>query len=279
MCSRGPLAASATDLTLAYRIMSQPDPSCPINSRFGVSKPPAPGSKRVIGIYRDWWKQANDPRILDICDKAIDHFTNKLGYEVVDISIPFVPEARLALSVMCVAEMTEKARRRTPNPADWLTIVGSANRLLLSVGAQTPAADYLKTNAMRELLMRHLSHLFQEYPGLMIVTPTTPLAGWPRSPSDESWGMSDTNKTIQNMMFIFLSNMTGTPAVTVPVGYVDPEQGEGKLPVGLMAVGEWGAEEQLLHWARESQEYLEGTYEGGRIRPKTWLDVLGEAQK
>ena len=278
MAVRGPLAASATDLTIAYRLMAQPNPDCPIQSHFGTSKLPDPGAKRVMGIYRDWWAEA-DPRVAEICDKAIEHFASNHGYEVIDISIPFIAESRMAHSMLCVAEMWERARRKTPNPADWLSLVGPANKLLLSVGKQTNAGDYLKCNALREVMMRHLAHLFQKHPGLLIMTPTTPLNGWPRTAGDESYGLSDTNRTVRNMMYIYLSNLVGTPSVSAPVGYAEPAQGEGRMPVGLMAMGEWGAEEQLLAWAREAEEYLHETYEGGRRRPETWFDVLGEAQK
>lgn len=277
-CVTGPVAATASDLTIAYRLMAQPDPECPAGRLFAVSNPPAAGEKRYLGIYRDWWAGA-DPRVQEVCEKAINHMSAKYGYEIVDISIPFIPEGRSAHSLICVAEMSEMARKRTPNPADWLSLVGSANKLLMSVATQTPSADYIKANSLRELLMQHVAFLFQKYPNLLIVTPTTPIIGWPKAPGDEAYGASNTNVAHQNMMYVFLANMTGTPSVSVPAGYVDPDQGEGRLPVGMLATGEWGAEELLLKWAREAEEYLHEEVEGRRRRPETWFDVLGEAQK
>ena len=272
MCITGPIAANVADLTIAYRVMSQPNPDCRVQGRFGLSIPPPPDQKKVIGIYRDWWKQA-DPRVQEGCNRAVEYLTSKCGYELVDITIPYIPEAQIAHSVMCITEMAESARRRTPNPADWLSLVSSANKVLMTVGARTPAADLLKYSALRELIMRHLAFLFQMYPGLLILTPTTPLVGWPVVPGDEAYGMSDTNTTVRNMLYIFLANLTGTPSLSAPVGYVDPDQGEGKLPVGLMATGEWGSEEQLLAWAGEVEEYLHNATESGRRRPSEWLDV------
>lgn len=269
MCVTTPLAASVSDLTIAYRVMSQPNPDCPVQGRFALSIPPMPSAKKVMGIYRAWWNEA-DSRVAEVCEKAVDYFANKCGYDIVDISIPYVPEAQLAHSAICITEMAEDARRRAP---DWLSLVGAANRVVLSVGAQTPASDYLRYNGLRELIMRHLAFLFKEHPGLLIMTPTTPMAGWPAVPGDEKYGMSDTNKTIRNMRYVFLANMTGTPALSAPVGYVDPDKGEGKLPVGLMATAEWGAEEQLLTWAHEAEDYLHNGVEGGRQRPSEWLDV------
>lgn len=273
MCVTSPLAATVSDLTIAYRVMAQPNPECPVQGKFALSVPPAPGARKVLGIYRDWWNQA-DARVREVCEKAVDHLANKCGYEIIDISIPYVPEAQLAHSVICITEMSEQARRRTPNPADWLSLVGPANKVVMSVGTRTPAADFLKYNSLRELVMRHLAFLFQKHPGLLVMTPTTPMPGWPIVPGDTTYGMSDTNKTVRNMLYIFLANMTGTPALSAPVGYLDPEQGEGQIPVGLMATGEWGSEEQLLAWAGEAEEYLHETRDGGRHRPKEWLDVM-----
>ncbi|KAH8734769.1 amidase signature domain-containing protein [Ilyonectria robusta] len=275
MCVTSPLAATVADLTIAYRIMSQPNPECPVQSRFALSIPPEPSAKKVMGIYRDWWNQA-DPRITEVCEKAVDYFANKCGYDIVDISIPYIQETQLAHSAICVTEMAEAARQRTP---DWLSLVGSANKVIMSVATKTPAADFLQYNALRELIMRHLAFLFQKHPGLLIMTPTSPMPGWPIVPGDEKYGMSDTNKTVRNMLYVFMANVTGTPALSAPVGYIDPVQGEGKLPVGLMATGEWGSEEQLLGWAREAEEYLHGGIEGGRRRPSDWLDVMGTVQK
>ncbi|KAK1247638.1 hypothetical protein MKX07_000526 [Trichoderma sp. CBMAI-0711] len=283
VCVTGPLAATAADLTIAYRVMAQPDASCPTQARFALSlppPPPAPSSAggRVMGVFRDWYNRA-DPPVRDLCDKALDYFASERGYQIVDISIPFLPEAQVAHAGLCIAEMAEKARRRTPdNAADHLSLVGSANKILLSVGAQVSAGDYLKINALRTVLMRHLAHLFQQHPGLLIMTPATPIVGWPRAAGDDAHGMSDANVTLRNMSYVFLANMAGNPSVSAPVGYVDPEQGEGKLPVSLLATGEWGSEEQLLAWAREAEEYLHEKYPEGRRRPEAWADVFALAR-
>ncbi|KAG5979753.1 hypothetical protein E4U55_004799 [Claviceps digitariae] len=273
MCVTGPIAANASDLTIAYRFMSQANPDDGIQAAFARSVPPQPSAPRVMGVYRDWWKVA-DPDVALHCNNALDYFAQQRGYQIVDISLPHLAEAQLAHGIICLAELSEAARRRTANPADWLSLVGPANRLLLSVATATPAADYLKFNAMRTLMMRHFAHLFQQHPGLLIMSPTTPLTGWPKHPSDQTHGLNDANTTFRNMMYIFLANLTGTPSVTVPVGYAPPSQGEGKIPIGLLATGEWGSEEQLLQFAGEAEEYLHTRYDEGRRRPDAWLDVM-----
>ncbi|KAI1084671.1 amidase signature enzyme [Whalleya microplaca] len=273
ICVTGPLAATADDLTIAYRVMTAPNPADATQYSLALSMPPSPTAKKRIGIYDAWFNRAS-PDVIAVTRRAIDYFATKLDYEVVDISIPYTQEAQYAHSAWALCEGLDHQLGRAPDKAKPFANLNYCNRLLLTTAARTTAADMVKYGQLRQLLMEHLAFLFQKHPGLLIVTPTAPEAGWKIHPGDQAYGFSDGNLTIRNMMYIWLANSTGCPAVSAPVGYVDPEQGEGKLPVGLMAMGEWGAEEQLLGWAKEAEGYLNGVWEGGRNRPKDWADVV-----
>jgi Asp-tRNA(Asn)/Glu-tRNA(Gln) amidotransferase A subunit family amidase len=271
ICVTGPLAATAADLTIAYRSMTAPNPQDPVQSSFAPSIPPSPTAKKTIGICQEWNARAS-PVVREATSKAIAYFSDNLGYEIVDIRIPYLREGQWAHSAWALSEGLDHLRSRLKDRA--FSTINHCNQILLSAGGCTAAVDMIKYAQMRALLMEHLAFLFKKHPGLLIVTPTVPEAGWKIDPSDEAYGFSDGNKTIRMMMFIWLANSTGCPAVTAPVGYAEPEQGEGKLPIGLMAMGEWGQEEQLLSWAAEAEEYLNGGLEGGRSRSKDWADVV-----
>ncbi|KAI1389097.1 amidase signature enzyme [Hypoxylon trugodes] len=273
ICVIGPLAATANDLAIAYRIMSAPNPEDPIQGSFALSVPPSPTAKKTIGIPREWFDQAS-PAVLDATRKAVSYFTDKLGYEVVDIEIPYLPEGQYGHSAWALTEGADHQRSRAADPDNPFAGLNYCNQLLMTGGFYTSGIDMIKYGQLRELHMQHLAYLWKKYPGLLIVTPTTPEAGWKIHPGDQAYGFSDGNLTFRNMMYIWLANSTGCPAVTAPVGYAEPEQGDGRLPIGLMAMGEWGAEEQLLGWAKEAEAYLNGVYEGGRYRPKGWADVV-----
>ncbi|KAI8960638.1 amidase signature enzyme [Daldinia sp. FL1419] len=273
ICVIGPLTATANDLAIAYRIMTAPNPDDPIQGSFALSVPPSPSDKKTIGIYGDWFDQAS-PDVLGITKKAIAYFTDKLGYEVVDISIPYIQEGQYAHSAWALTEGIDHHSSNAKDPTRPLAGLNNCNQLLMGVGSCTLGTDMIKYGQLRGLLMEHLAFLWKKYPGMLILTPTAPEAGWKIHPDDQAYGFSDGNVTIRNMMYIWLANSTGCPAVTAPVGYVDPESGEGKLPVGLMAMGEWGAEEQLLAWAKEAETYVNNTYEDGRFRPQEWADVF-----
>ncbi|SPO02356.1 related to amidase [Cephalotrichum gorgonifer] len=271
LCVTGPMAATVADLTAAYRTTAQPNPDCAVQGFLRPSQPPAPGAKKTLGIYPAWNARAA-PEVRALCDAAISHYKT-LGYSVVEITIPYLREAHLAHGALCITDMSAEHYRRAPTVHLAHAMLQPQTKVLVGIGSQTPAADYLAFNQLRELMMQHVAHLFAEHENLLIVTPTTPMAGWPKGAGDEEYGFTDANVTLQNMLYVVLANMTGCPAVTAPVGYVDPVQGLGKVPIGLMAMGEWGTEEALLAWAGEAEAYLAGL-EGGRIRPRAWVDVL-----
>ncbi|CAK7219026.1 hypothetical protein SCUCBS95973_003683 [Sporothrix curviconia] len=288
MCVQGPMAATVGDLKAAYRIVAQPNPDDPVTGKFAVSQVPAAtttttnsaSARRVLGIPREWVARS-DPVVREHFDKVVAHFRDTLGYEVVDIQIPLLSQGQAAHSPSCLIESLDKARdRAAPNRDDWGGMLNAQNRILLGIIQNASAVDLLKYNQLRTVLMRHMAHLYAEkHPGLLVVTPTTPMAGWKKMPGDDTYGFLDGNMTLHCMLYVWLANTTGCPSVTCPMGYAEPEQGEGRVPMGVLAMGEWGAEEQLLGWAAEVETYLHDTYPGGRIRPDKWVDVLARAKE
>ncbi|KAK4136831.1 amidase signature enzyme [Trichocladium antarcticum] len=274
----GPMAATAADLTIAYRHMAQPNPHDPAQNLHALSIPRSPSAPKPLGICREWVATAA-PDVLTVFDAAVAHLTTHLNYTLVPIQLPFLRQGQIAHAATTLAESASDALSRAADPARYLAPLNYPNRVLLAAGAQTPALDYLRYGQIRHVIMQHLAHLFAAHPGLVVLTPTTPLAGWPIHPGDQRYGCSDGNLSIRNMTFAWLANTSGCPAVSFPGGYVAPVQGEGVLPVGVMAMGEWGAEEQLLGVAGEVEGYLNEVYPGGRRRPEEWADVIGLARE
>jgi Asp-tRNA(Asn)/Glu-tRNA(Gln) amidotransferase A subunit family amidase len=273
MTVNGPIAATMSDLMATYRLFTKPNPADPICSAF--TNPPPPKTRK-IGYPRVWFSQS-DASVLEHCNNAVDYF-QKLGYELIDVEIPLLPEGQLAQAYSILTEMSFTAKQNPVPNSNYLTAINPAEKILLATGAQTSAYDYLLAQSLRNLLMQHLAFLYQQHPGLIILTPTTPMAGWPiNNPGDLTHGVSDANTSLRNMTYVWLANFCGNPAISVPVGYVDPVKGKGKIPIGLMAMGEWGAEEQLLQWGSEAETYLNDVY-GGRIRAENWEDVVKAAK-
>ena len=76
------------------------------------------------------------------------------------------------------------------------------------------------------------------------------------------------------MEYVWLANFCGLPAISMPVGYVNAVEGEGKVPVGLMGNGEWGSEDELIEFGFDGEGWVNGGLEGGRLRPGGWVDAL-----
>ena len=266
------MACNMSDLEYAYRVMATPDPYDTISSTFAPPVPASPLSdeKKVIGIYKPYFEVA-EPAVLDACNAAVRHYQSS-GYAVVDITLPYLPEGQLAHAITILGEITTDI-------TDF-TGLSSANKILLSIGKHTPVADFFLAQKMRHLLMQHLAFLFRKYPGLLIVTPTTPNAGWHISggAADLKNGVSDGNMSLKTMTYVWMANFMGCPSLTVPVGRVNPQEGEGKVPIGLMAMAEWGEEEQLLAWGRLAEEWAWQTGEERMGKPDNWVDVMNLAK-
>ncbi|KAK7739869.1 hypothetical protein SLS53_005462 [Cytospora paraplurivora] len=302
MCVIAPMASNAADLKVAYRVMAhQPDPADPVTSLFAPSRPPggprAAGAPRYVGVCRPWVGEST-PAVLALFDRALAHYTGALGYEAVDIDLPLLHEGRIAHGATCLAEGADAARDRVAAAADssragarqhWSDLLSPANQVTTAIGAQATANDYMKFAQVRAVIMSHLAHLYGRYPGLLVVSPVMPDVGYAVSPGDQARGFTDGNRTLRSMTYAWLANSSGCPAVTVPVGYArpaDPVAGAGAgdadegglLPVGMMAMGQWGEEERLLAWAAEGEAYIRGVYPGGRLKPEGWVDVIGLAR-
>lgn len=267
----GPFAANMVDLEIAYRVMAKPDTLDPDSKLFIAPQnaKSVPSRRKVLGIFRAWFNRA-DGSVKEACEKALEYLTSKLGYEIVDITIPLLPEAQIAhaMTILCeVASTVPSVANLTP-----------ANQILISCGSKTPGIDFLQAQKLRNLLMQHMSHLYEQHPSMIIVTGTTPNAGWHYHPSDLRHGCSDGNMQIRNMEYAYLANFVGCPAISVPVAYVDPAVGSGRVPIGMMGMGEWCSEDELIAFGYDCEKYLADAYAGGRAMPMNFVDVMELAE-
>lgn len=250
----GPMASSIDDLALAYRVMATPAPadqdhvsaSFPHPATTITSASPRPKNK-TIGIFSAWIDRA-EPPVRAAFDAALAHY-RKHGYTTVDISIPYLPEGQRA-HVLTIMSMIAAGI----DPRD-IARLAAPNKVLVSMGMwQITAQDFLAAQRLRNLLVTHLAHLFRKHPGLLILSPTTPIPGWRiETDSELSRGLSDGKSSVRNMEYVWLANFTGCPAISCPAGYT---RDQSKVPIGVMAMGEWGAEEDLIAFARDGEDIL-----------------------
>lgn len=277
------MASSIDDLTLAYRLMAAP-PSIEADSiASGFPNPLAElssdsGSK-IIGIFHPWIDRS-EPSVRKIFDQTIQHLQSVKGYKIIDIEIPYLPEGQQAHALTILAELAAGI------PSSDVTSLLPHTKVLISVsGSKSTGTDYIAAQKLRSLLMSHLSYLFNTHPGLLILTPTVPIPGCEIKGGDRdlSHGIMDAVTSTRSMEYVWLANFTGCPAISFPAGYID---GSG-IPVGVMAMGEWGCEEKLLRFVRDTTDTgllgVEGRLKTPVIEQKgredvAWVDVIGEAE-
>ncbi|KAK2743799.1 hypothetical protein FQN57_004736 [Myotisia sp. PD_48] len=245
----GPMAACLDDLALAYRIMAMPDPSNSESSGFPsplLNVPLVVPQPKIIGIYQDWINRS-DPAVLALFNKAIDYYRDKKGYEIVDISIPYLVEGGKSHALTILSEISSGLT------TEQVSQLSAPNKILISVGCQGSAQDLIASQKMRSLLMSHLSYIFQRNPGIIIATPTTPTVGSRILQGDDlAYGISNANASLRSMEYVYLANFTGCPAISCPMGYDEST----RMPVGIMGMGEWGGEEALIEWGRDGEGIL-----------------------
>lgn len=248
----GPMAASIDDLALAYRVMAAPAPASqdPISSQFPKPVPLLSDRKRTktIGIVRDWIDRAEAP-VRAVFDTALDYYRQN-GYEIIDITIPYLPEGQRAHVLTIMAEIASGVDARQ------IKHLTAPNKVLVSMGMwQITAQDLLAAQRLRNLLMTHVAYLYKTHPGLMILSPTTPLPGWhiDGGEADLARGLSDGKTSVRNMEYVWLANFIGCPSINCPAGY-DRRSG---VPIGLMAMSDWGTEEDLIDFARDGEGILD----------------------
>ena len=277
----GPLAADISSLAAAYEVIATPGPGSTFPSTILPPKliPLSAARKQVIplGISKAWFARA-DRQVQDLCNSLLAKIVQQTGnaYELIPIEIPFLAEGQIAHAITILTD----GATLLPDTSKF----APANRILLALGRAAPATDYLLAQKLRQALMQHLSFLWQQHPGMLIISPTTSSAGWPiMSRSELVYGLSDGDRTLRCMEYVWLANFAGIPSITMPAGFARAEtpnakvkgEDDGMVPVGLMAMGEWGNEKELLQFGLDVEEVGRERYR----RPPIWVDIVEKAKK
>ncbi|KAL8396600.1 hypothetical protein RB594_003612 [Gaeumannomyces avenae] len=281
----GPMAADMRSLIALYDAMSRPHPASPF-SFPGLATAPRRSSletddaprPRIIGVPEAWFARAS-PVVRQLCSSLVDRLVERKGYRVVPVEIPFTQEGQAAHALTLLTDAAALVRDGDTKG------LSPANRILLALGRTTPASDYQLAQRLRHVLMRHLAWLWRRHPGMVLVTPASACAGWPiRGGGRElAYGVSDGDRTMRSMEYVWLANLCGVPSISIPAGFAAPGDGEaevagedtpGKVPVGLMGTGEWCSEESLLRFGLDAEEV------GADLQrpPPGWVDVVALAK-
>jgi Asp-tRNA(Asn)/Glu-tRNA(Gln) amidotransferase A subunit family amidase len=256
----GPLAGTATDMTLAYAVMAGPD-LCDPNSLHQ----PLPTLENwdqlnlrgvKLGVYKPWFQHA-DPEVVEACNTMLNRFKD-MGAEIREVVIPDLELNRVAQAVTILTEM---AQAMSYTYADHRRDHALDVRLNLALGRAFTSCDYVLAQRARTRIINNFKRVLEQVD--MILTPTTGIAAPPIPKDALPDGNSDLSTTIEIMRFVTAGNMTGLPAVSFPAGYTTKG-----LPVGMQAIGRAWEENMLLQLAVNAEQAVE------RKKPQVHYKIL-----
>ena len=258
----GPMCASVADTALSYLLLAGPDPAEP----YGVQQGPVTIGNYLspnesvkglkVGIYRAWFNHS-DPAVLAACEKAL-HWIEEAGAELVDVHIPEMNETLIAHVPTFLTEILSVYRYDLPTR--YRDMFGET-LMSLCVASQVSSADYTVAGRQRTRAIKTLEHIFRQVD--FIVTPTTAGTAHPITAQAVPYGESDINATSKLVRFTVLGNMTGVPAIAIPVGY-----DSNNLPISLQLMASWWREDLLFMLASQIEKRV------AKRKPPIFYDIL-----
>jgi aspartyl-tRNA(Asn)/glutamyl-tRNA(Gln) amidotransferase subunit A len=215
-----------------------------------------------VGLPREYFSAGTEPAIADAIDTAIMDLRS-LGATTVDLSLPNVDYSLPVYYVISPAEASSNLARfdgvryghRAAKYDDLMDMYkktraegfGPEVKRRILVGTYVLShgyydAYYLKAQQVRRLIADDFQRAYQSCD--VIVGPTTPTTAF--CIGDK---IDDPVTMYLNDIFTIASNLTGTPAISIPCGF----DGKG-LPIGLQIQGNAFAEAQILNVAHRYQQ-------------------------
>ena len=230
----GPLSTSVVDAAIAMDIFTQgsAETGGQVWSLEGFGKTGLEGV--TVGVYWEFFEHA-DSEVVSVCKKAVEKM-RELGADVVEVKIPELEEARVALLVSILAESASSCQIDVDkhfdkiNPETLLAMLG---------GCMFTAVDYINASKQRTRSISFVTALFEKVD--LLVTPTVPCVAPLITPDSISDGKSDPPLAGKLMQFACFANLTGIPGIAVPAGLSE----EG-LPISLQIMAPWYQEGKLL---------------------------------
>lgn len=258
----GPLAKSVEDARIIHEVIRGKDILDSTTISDGLY--PAQHSQKNlrIGVPRHLLNAGVDAAVLAAFDATLEKLT-KEGHTIVDIELPTSAHALAAYYVIMPAEVSANLARldgirygHAPRGEslldDYLLArtegFGEETRRRILLGTFVLSSGYIdayyrKADAAREILRREYAAAFEKAD--VIAFPTTP------SPAFKFGEKSDPVSMYLEDIFTVTANLTGMPAISVPMGTVARD---GKnLPVGIHFTAPHQAE-SILFVAGEAVE-------------------------
>jgi Asp-tRNA(Asn)/Glu-tRNA(Gln) amidotransferase A subunit family amidase len=208
-----------------------------------------------IGVIRDVVSEDVAPEVREACEAAIEALRSETGGDVREVELADLDAAALATVLIANVESLGDSSPERLNDLD--PGISPINRGFLKYRMLLPAAAAVKSYGIRTLMRRRLADLFEQVD--VLAWPTVPAVAPPLEAPLVELPSGTLTADQANVRGAGLANLTGIPAISVPVGL-----GAGELPIALQLQAAWGRDELLL----DAAEALE------RASGRRWVDSL-----
>jgi aspartyl-tRNA(Asn)/glutamyl-tRNA(Gln) amidotransferase subunit A len=239
----GPLAADAADCRLLGSTLFDEE----------LSRGDAGGLR--IGVIRDAVSEDVAAEVGEACEAAIEQLRAEIGGEVLEVELPDLDAAALATVLIANSESLGESSPERLNNLD--PEISAINRGFLKYRMLLPAAASVKSYRIRTLMRQRMAALFEQVD--LLAWPTVPAVAPPLEAPLVELPSGTLTADQANVRGAGLANLTGIPAISVPVGL-----GAGELPIALQLQAAWGRDELLL----DAAEALE------RANGRRWVESL-----
>jgi aspartyl-tRNA(Asn)/glutamyl-tRNA(Gln) amidotransferase subunit A len=200
-----------------------------------------------IGVVRGDVSEDVAPAVREACEAAIEDLRGATGGEVRQIELPELAPATLATVLIANSESLGGITPQRLNDLD--PELSPLGRGLLKYRMLLPAVATIRSHQLRTLARHTLARIFEEVD--LIAWPTVPAVAPPLEAPVVELPSGTLTADEANVRGGALANLTGIPAISVPVGFDDG------LPIGLQLQAGWGRDE-LLFDAAEALERANG---------------------
>ncbi|WP_406473725.1 amidase [Streptomyces platensis] len=227
----GPLTRTVRDAALVLSALTGNDSEGPVGP--GAARPGYPPSEEGdltglrIGVPVNYYFDRVSPAVETAVRGALAQMSD-LGAELVEVEIPLARYVQATQWGLMVPEATayhEKALRSVPE------LYAPDVRVLLEAGELLSAGDYLRAQRARTLMRQAWGRVLEQVD--VIAAPTVPMTAAEVGQDTVEWP-DGTTESVSDA-YVRLSapaNITGIPALTLPVG-----RDHAGLPIGMQLMG------------------------------------------
>ena len=205
------------------------------------------GGLRIGLVSAPVWDDCRE-EVREACEQAIEALRAETGGDTAEVEIEGMEHVLIAsILVGTTEELADLGPGRLSSLSDEVSVVARAllkYRLLLS------GAAVARAHQIRALVRRSLARVFERVD--VIAWPTVPAPAPPLDNPNVELPSGPHPADWANARSGGIANLTGVPAISVPVG-LSPEG----LPIGLQLLAPWGRDELLLD-AAEALERATG---------------------